>query len=339
VASHFHSPAHSPRFLLGLFILTIPTLLASLLAFLVDILLFIPHVKWGGWIVLCATIILIVASLVTCCMRRTLVSRKARRKRIAENAEMSGENYFNKRGAEIAATSLPRAESPPPLSGSPPLDKSATFGTSFDMKPSQGSDDRTPLNPSNNASVRGGNMSDMGYSDPGRGTPGTGGSSPPRDQYGNILPPNAAGLRHQNSEGSVGSNRSNGGPFYARGGRGGYPPNGRGGYPPRGGPMMRGGPGMRGGPPPGWNGRGRGGMPPGGPMTGRGGLAPPGYGQDRSYLGGPGSRNQSPLPYGDAPRGMSPAGMRGDPANIGQAVEMDDRTGLPSPTRPDGPPE
>jgi hypothetical protein len=102
---------------------------------------------------------------------------------------------------------------------------------------------------------------------------------------------------------------------------------------------MRGGPGMRGGPPPGWNGRGRGGMPPGSPKMGRGGPPPPGYGQDRSYQGGPGSRGQSPAPYGNIPRGVSPAGMRGDAGMIGQAVEMDERSGLPSPTRADGPSE
>jgi hypothetical protein len=343
VASHFHSPAHSPRFLLGLFILTIPTLLASLLAFLVDILLFIPHVSWGGWIVLAATIIVIIASLVTCGMRRTLVSRKARRKRIAENAEMSGENYYNKREAELATAALPRAESPPPLTAdsvSPHQEKAATFGTSFDMKQSQIQDDRTTLlNSSNNPSIRGGNPGSMGFAESGRATPGSNKASPPRDLYGNLIPPNASDMRRQDSEGSLASARSNGGSYYARGGRGGFPPNGRGGYPPRGGPMMRGGPGMRGGPPPGWNGRGRGGMSPGNQSMGRGGPSPPGYGQDRFYQGGPGSRNQSPAPYGNVPRGMSPAGMLGDPGSIGQAVEMDDRSGLPSPSRPDGPPE
>ncbi|KAI7106300.1 hypothetical protein KC316_g20423, partial [Hortaea werneckii] len=58
VAAHFHSPAHSPRYLLALLILTIPTLLVTLLAFLVDILLFVPHMNWGGWIVLAATILI-----------------------------------------------------------------------------------------------------------------------------------------------------------------------------------------------------------------------------------------------------------------------------------------
>ncbi|KAF2435677.1 pali-domain-containing protein [Tothia fuscella] len=333
VASHFHSPAHSPRFLLGLFILTIPTLLASLLAFLVDILLFIPHVGWGGWIVLVATIVIIIASLLTCGMRRTLVSRKARRKRIAENAEMSGENYYNKRVAEIATVGLPRAESPPPLSGgsvSPPTDKAATFGTAFDLKQTPSLDDRTPLNPSNNPSIRG-EMSGMGYDESRRGTPSR--VSPPRDQYGNIIPPN---IKHQPSSGSVGSNGSS--QLYARGGRGGYPPS-RGGYPPRGGPQMRGAPSNMRGPSPGWNGngRGRGGpmMAPG-PMMGRGGGPPPVYGQERRFSGGGGSRNQSPMAY-SMPRGMSPGGQREDPHSIGQAVELDEHSGIPSPTRQEMP--
>ena len=57
IAAHFHAPSHSPRFLLTLLILLLPTLLVTLLAFLVDILLFVPHLGWGGWIVLVATII------------------------------------------------------------------------------------------------------------------------------------------------------------------------------------------------------------------------------------------------------------------------------------------
>ena len=48
LAAHFHSPAHSPRYLLALLILSFPTLLVTLLAFLVDILLFVPHMQWGG---------------------------------------------------------------------------------------------------------------------------------------------------------------------------------------------------------------------------------------------------------------------------------------------------
>lgn len=193
---------------------------------------------------------------------------------------------------------------------------------------------------------------------------------PSRDEYGNPLPPMAAGamaggmagamagemppsgLRHHNSQGSMGSNRSGGRggapPYYGRG-RGGYgPPRGgygppRGGYgPPRGGYGPRGG--FRGGPPPpGWNGRGRGGYggPPPGMIPGMGhgprGPPPPGYGGGGYYgppRGGPPPMDRSmdrpppaQMPQQDQflARGPSPSNS----APIGQAIEMDERTGSP----------
>ena len=110
-ATHLHSPSHSQRFLLGLLILLLPTLLVTLLAFLVDILLFVPHLQWGGWIVLASTILITASGIITCAMRRTLVTRKARKKRIAENAEMNGENYYSRQNTEPKYTeaSLPNA--------------------------------------------------------------------------------------------------------------------------------------------------------------------------------------------------------------------------------------
>ncbi|CAZ83768.1 unnamed protein product [Tuber melanosporum] len=94
VISHLHSPAHSPRYLLALLILSLPTFLLSLLAFLVDILIFLPHVQWGGWVVLGATILIAVAGVVMCGMRRTIVSKEARRKRIEDNAAMNGQEFY-----------------------------------------------------------------------------------------------------------------------------------------------------------------------------------------------------------------------------------------------------
>ncbi|KAJ8098617.1 SUR7/PalI family-domain-containing protein [Lipomyces tetrasporus] len=85
--AHFHGPANSPRYLFFLLIFCLPTFILALLAFLVDILLFIPHLAWGGWIVLAATVIIAVCSLILCTMRRTLSSRKAMRKRIFESPE------------------------------------------------------------------------------------------------------------------------------------------------------------------------------------------------------------------------------------------------------------
>ncbi|OBT49748.1 hypothetical protein VE04_09877 [Pseudogymnoascus sp. 24MN13] len=99
VVSHFHAPSHSPRYLLGVFILSILTLILALLYFLIDGLLFVPHMAWGSYIVLAATILIAASGIVSCAMRRTLVSRKARKRRIEENAEMNGENFYNRQAA------------------------------------------------------------------------------------------------------------------------------------------------------------------------------------------------------------------------------------------------
>ncbi|KAF1983808.1 pali-domain-containing protein [Aulographum hederae CBS 113979] len=354
IAAHFHSPAHSPRYLLALLILTIPTVLCSLLAFLVDILVFVPHVAWGGWIVLAATILIILSMVITCAMRRTLVSRKARKKRIAENDEMNGNNYYANRAAQDAVVmepTYPKAESPPPMPNEPISPDGTPHYASFELQQPRNMDDKTPLNPRNpsvrSQSTNGGPRMPMGGPGSVHGSergvppmpgppPGSAGRGMQRDQYGNPIAPNngqygmAGSLRHQNSNGTMGSARSGGPPppGYGGRGRGGYPPP-RGGFPPRGG-NPRGGPqGMRGPPPPGWNGGpGRGGPPPpgwqgngrGGAMMGRGQRGPP-PGYDNGYYDGPGAqgrRDQSPGPYG----------MEGQNGQIGQAIEMDSRNGM-----------
>ena len=293
--SHLHSPSHSPRYLLGLIILSVPTLLITLLAFLVDILLFIPHLAWGGWIVLAATILILASGIVTCAMRRTLVSRKARKKRIAENAEMSGENFYARQAAPPPPIPVDRAESPPPLTTQPAMsgglddNKLPAFAT-FETK-NAGDDDRIPLNtrtPSNKTVPSMPSSGGQAYADesfnryggPGRGGPnsmrgGRGGPyNGPRDEYGNPLPSsNAFGpmppagrrrdmseppMRRQYSDETINSQGSRGR------GRGGYAPRGYG----RGGPY---GPGRGGsyGPGRGGYGPGRGGY---GPGNGRGGI-------------------------------------------------------------------
>lgn len=377
VAAHFHSPAHSPRYLLALLIFTIPTVLVSLLAFLVDILIFVPHVSWGGWIVLAATILIIASMVLTCAMRRTLVSRKARKKRIAENAEMSGENYYHQRAAvdmNMVNTPLgppstigtmsefPKAESPPPMPTISPNSETAGDFASFDIEKKMSGDERMPLS-GNGAAPGRGRSSSGGWRGPGMG-PMNDPYGPPmgrsRDPYGPGAPPNpamgpgmgmmaagmGAGLRRQSSDNSMGSRGSStrGGPppFYGRG-RGGYPQ--RGGYPPRGAPYgrgsMRGGPMGYGGPgrggPMGYGGPGR-----GGPMMGRGGMRGP---PPPNYYGGPPSNPPGPRgPYdgstyvGSQQQDVSPPGSReqnldAPPGAIGQAVEMDGRNGVPSPTR------
>ncbi|KAF2090063.1 pali-domain-containing protein, partial [Saccharata proteae CBS 121410] len=235
VAAHFHAPSHSPRYLMGLLILAFPTLLVALLAFLVDILLFVPHMQWGGWIVLAATIIIFCSGLVTCAMRRTLVSRKARKKRIAENDEMNGENYYNSRPPppDMMGDTLPRADSPPPLTNVPASphmgDKGPEFAT-FELQ-KKSMDDNAPLNPRSqsmrSASTSGGRSfpEDPRYfaDQPPMPMPARGrGIGPMRDQYGNPMPSNGPPMR-----GGMGQMRGGAPPSYGRG---------RGGFPPRGGP-------------------------------------------------------------------------------------------------------
>lgn len=375
VASHFHGPSHSPRYLLALLIFTIPTLLVTLLAFLVDILLFVPHTSWAGWIVLAATILMVASGVVTCAMRRTLVSRKARKKRIAENVDMNGANYYeNLNRNRLMVDELPKADSPPPMGGDMGADKSMPQFATFEMKRhdmrnqdgndgttvvgSGSMDDRTPLNPTRDPSIRSASSNGRRpYGSPnddvppvpmGRSSVDSNGNprprGPSRDQYGNPIPAGAMGmaagelpppgLRHQNSRGSFGSDRSNG---YPPRGRGPYGPPGRGFGPPRGGyGPPRGGYGPRGGyrgqpPPPGWRGgRGGFGLPPG--MMGRGGMPrggpPPGYAGpvDPYYSNSP--RN-GPSPSMGQPPATQPGGDNFVAGPIGQAIEMDERTGSP----------
>lgn len=332
IAAHFHAPSHSPRFLLALLILLLPTLLVSLLAFLVDILLFVPHLQWGGWIVLVATIILVSCGVVTCAMRRTLVSRKARKRRIAENAEMSGENYYNRQNtapAALASGSAPPGEAKEPVVSNSSTSEANPSYAHFRSGARDSDDDRTPLNSSLTSSTR---LTDVPGSDgqypSRRGTPYRG----PQDEAG--LPPSGpygAGMmydpsdprsRQQYPDGGMGPRRGGGPPGFGPRGRGGYPP--RGGY-GRGGPYMgpRGPPGARGG----WGPRGgRGGPMPGrGPSRGGMGYAP-GAGLSFDSYGRP-VDDPYELP-GSGPMGPmrepSPAsiGMAMSPEIIGQAIEM-----------------
>lgn len=332
VTSHVHSAAHSAKFHLSLIILLLPTILITLLAFLIDILLFIPHLAWGGWLVLAAEILLVISGVVTCAMRRMLVSRKARQRRIADNPDMNGQNAFQQSfGA--------KADSPPPLHQQPtaPMMNGglaqekpgfATFDSTNGRRMSE--DDRVPLNsrtpsaPSTSSGMRSGYEDGLDrYGGPGRGgmggmRGGRGGRmyNGPRDEFGNPLPPSgafgAAPGRRSSSEQRLGHQYS-GETMNSQGlrgrGRGGYPPRGYG----RGGPYGpgRGGPGM--------SGNGRAGIPLGpmaagagagmmaGEMMGRGQRGPPpGYGP-----GYPPQGRGGPSQYGpnDPPTAYGPAGL------------------------------
>jgi hypothetical protein len=319
-AAHFHSPSHSPRYLLGIFILSILTLILALLSFLIDVLLFVPHMAWGSYIVLAATILIAASGIVSCAMRRTLVSRKARKRRIAENAEMNGENFYNRQAATGGPLPLTTTASNTLANGGPGVDKLPTFAT-FEMakkEEERTSDERVPLTTRSPSETSPNAVPGMGMNDRFGGP----GGSPPRDQYGNPMPrppPGSYGMRsrdpsaepslnRQYSENSMKS-RGRGMPPGGYRGRGGYPP--RGGYgPPRGGyGPPRGGYGPPRG---GYGGSYRGGMSDammaggmaGGAMM-RGGRAgpPPGYGAQR----GP-----SPGGYGRRPSPPQQPGYGGD---------------------------
>ncbi|KAK2591632.1 regulator of ime2 [Conoideocrella luteorostrata] len=344
-AAHMHSSSHSARYLLVLFIFTLLTFVVCLVAFVVDVLLFIPHLAWGTYMVLASTIILAICAVVSCAMRRTIVGRKARQKRIAENAEMSGENYYNREGQMKPSPVIASQPAFPFVSGGNSgggdhLPAFATFESQ--QKEDQVSDERnsliqrSPVEKPNEMA----NMGDAASLAASR-------RSQSRDRYGNPLnaPPDAYGPQ------PYGRGRGGG----QRGGRGG--PNGRGGFDAYGvagrgrgsgrgnyGPPGRGGPRGRAGygPPP------RGAYGPGGMRGGRGPPPVAGYGNM-----GPGQYDRRPsaeefAPYGqpqasqtsldrgwngsingsasgnhDLPRAESPPPLPGHAMTGTQAIEMD----------------
>lgn len=362
--SHLHAPSHSPRYLLAVFILSILTLILALLSFLIDVLLFVPHMAWGSYIVLAATVLIAASGIVSCAMRRTLVSRKARKRRIEENAEMNGENFYNRQAvAPISPIAAPVASPGPSIDKLPSI---ATFETDKNEqgRMANGDDERIPLTnrpPSErspdatmmNLNGRPGDAYGAPVPPPG-GQRGYNGA-PQRDQYGNIIPPpqTYGGMRNQDPRaqyGPPGGYRGRGGPppggYRGRGG----PQYGRGGY---GAPGYGPGPGgMRGGrgPPPGYSGAYGGAAPMGRGYPNRE-PSPGAYGYDRSQTslqsgagyarsGSVTQPDDSHVAYGGGGRPESLARAESPPpldeGPVGQAVEMDATTGRGGSGAPQG---
>ncbi|KAL7947711.1 SUR7/PalI family domain-containing protein [Trichoderma barbatum] len=256
IAAHFRAASHSTRYLLFFSIFNLVTLLVCIAAFVIDVLLFIPHMAWGTYIVLAGTILVFLSALVSCAMRRTLVSRKDRKRRIAENAEMSGENFYNRENqAPKASFTMTTQPTMPVVSGGSGVQDSlpafATYETSRDDRASE---ERIPLTQrttserSSNgrqpaavdmAAVAGSEVGSA-YSGPQRSA-----TQDPYGNYGNV-PLNTYGAPGQPYDGRRAPVRRETDPVNGYGGgrggygapmrgRGAYGPPGRGGYGPRGG--------------------------------------------------------------------------------------------------------
>ncbi|KAF4965968.1 hypothetical protein FSARC_6277, partial [Fusarium sarcochroum] len=290
--SHLHAPSHSTRYLLIIFIFLFIDFLICLLAFLIDVLLFVPHLAWGSYLVLAATILVAMSGLVTCAMRRTLVSRKDRQRRIAENAEMSGENYYNRNANDktTAEAGVSRQPTLPSVSGGNGVHDNLPSFTTFEQKnrSDQTSEENIPLTrrtTSNRSPVPPNEAASVGEVAAFNRSPQRQGS---RDQFGNPVDNMSDPYAARRGPSPSMSTRGRGGGGY-RGGRGGY---GRGGYDNYGAPM-----------------RGRGGYGPSGragygPRGGRGGYGPSPRG---AYVAG-GTRGPNlPPGYNNGPYDRRPS--------------------------------
>ncbi|KAJ2972409.1 hypothetical protein NQ176_g7174 [Zarea fungicola] len=147
--SHTHSAFHSARYLLILFVLILLSFLITLVAFIIDIILFLPHMAFGTYLVLAAAVVMAICTVVSFAMRRSVVSRKARKARIAENAEMSGENFYNREGQIKPMTNFSSIPAPSTTvsganGGADGLPVFASY-ESGRQKDAQVSDERIPL--------------------------------------------------------------------------------------------------------------------------------------------------------------------------------------------------
>ncbi|RCI09629.1 hypothetical protein L249_3885 [Ophiocordyceps polyrhachis-furcata BCC 54312] len=133
IVSHIRSRSHSVRYLLILSILVFITFLLSLVAFLVDILLFLPHLAFGSFLVVAATIVLAIGVIASCAMRRAVVSRLAHKRRVEENADMSGEDYKSQFVSQPSFTSSTEPTLPVLGSDSKPQFAAFEYNTKADM--------------------------------------------------------------------------------------------------------------------------------------------------------------------------------------------------------------
>ncbi|KAG5931318.1 hypothetical protein E4U53_001826 [Claviceps sorghi] len=341
VAAHKHNPSHSARYLLIVFVFLLLTFVVCLVAFVIDVLLFTPHLAWGSYLVLTSAIILAVCAVATCAVRRSVVSKKARQKRASDNAEMTGQSFFDREAQFKPAPVVASQPALPVVGGA--ADSLPTFATfESHKKDDQTSDERVPLTqrsplekPIDLPNMSGtANMADPrrpssrdGHGQPHDGAPNAFG--PPMQPYGRGQGPGQRGGRGGPSGrggfdayGMAGRGRGRGrGGYGPPPGRGG--PRGRGGYgpPPRGGPYGPGG--MRGGrgPPPASYGNVGSGPYDRGPPSGAEYMP---YGQPQSARnsvdhGWNGSNHGSAADGYDLPRAESPPPLPGHAMGVARA--------------------
>jgi len=278
----------------------------AILAFLVDILLFVPHLSAGGYIVMGAPICLAIVVIGLCATRRRVVGKQDRKRRIAETANTN--NIDTSSNAGFATEHGPTGDTGKSEFASFEVGKPGSDGPGLDE-----TGERIPLNPRHQSPPPGLNMhrvpTDNSQGDYGQAVGNPPSSFPSRlssrgaNKYtaGPLPPIHRLPLSNQNSHGTGVFGPALGAPQYG---------------PPRYGPSPNG---PRG--------------PPGGPY--RGGPSPkPGYGGPRAppqndyaigdqgrNAGFPGPHNGPPIggsndgnQYGvggpTIPRGVSP-GMQG----------------------------
>ena len=95
LGGHTANSGRSPKYMLIFTLFSLPTIILTLLAFLVDILIFVPNLDWGTWVTLVSTVLNVIVGVLICASRRRLNTRLAMKARIAENEEINGQNLYN----------------------------------------------------------------------------------------------------------------------------------------------------------------------------------------------------------------------------------------------------
>ncbi|KAF8419666.1 SUR7/PalI family-domain-containing protein [Tirmania nivea] len=219
LVSHFYGPGHSPGYLLFLVYFSIFTCVVAILAFLVDILLFVPHLSAGGYIVVGAPICLAIVVVGLCATRRRVVGKQDRKRRIAETANTN--NIDTSSNAGYAAEHSSTGDAGKSEFASFEVGKPGSDGPGLDE-----TGERIPLNPRHQSPPPGMSMhqipTENSQGDYGQAVGGSPLNFPSRlpsrgaNQYnaGPLPPPHRLPLSNQYSQGTGAFGPSLGAPQY-----------------------------------------------------------------------------------------------------------------------------